>query len=307
MSLRQRQAQGDGGGGGGSNSSALSQPFLTPTILAVESTSIATSVYTVITSTSTSVSQWISTTSTTYTASATITQSETKTALSSMMPDSISQSSDNQVSLLYKIIIIVSVLGGFTIILIIILAITYCLYKRRRRKFDLDTPPLTSLYPPTRSPLRRQFASRSPAPGETSLSMGPGVYIPPKAPSRGRARTSPPRPKRSLDSSPAVPPERETVFVGVPAITVQPSTPAIPQRGEEGFSSTEGHGIQRPAPAAAIPRPFSDISGMTDLEVGGQQQGDPALREIIDRRHALYSPSARASSAVFPEVYGIAE
>jgi hypothetical protein len=256
-----------------------------------------------VTSTSMSVSQAVETTATTLTisVSATITTTSLGTPTSSPSP-----ASHDELHLIHDSVIIASVLGGFTILLIFVLGLAYFIYKRHKRHQQLDySPPFTSLAPPPRSalsPLSNRSSQIPPEdPHETSLSMGPSIHAatePVPRHSQGSAQYQPARPDRN-----SVSPNRS-----LPAILLQPSPPPVPEKPRPRAQSRLYHDLLREeteidaarrhgrldAPGHNTLRPLSGLSEISDIEA-------VHLRPSAENDRGRAFPSTRASSGVFPD------
>jgi hypothetical protein len=297
MSVGPREVRGDGGGSGILlNSSIPTQGCQTITFLAFEAT---TSVM-VITSTSMNITQVVTTTATT------LTILTTTATLSSTPTISPSPASQDGIPLIHDTVIVASILGGFTIVLISILALIYYLYKRRKQHRALDSPPFTSLAPPPRSAFPPHSMRSSPIPPEdqreTSLSMGPGIHTsePTQRHSNGTAQPTQPTPDRDSVSP----------VQNLPAILLQPSSPTPtgtpPARAraqsrlyhdllreETEIDAARRHG-RLDAPGPNTLRPVSGLSDISDMDPG------QLLRPSGEGERARGFPSTRASSGVFP-------
>lgn len=211
----------------------------------------------------------------------------------------------DEIPLLHDSIIIASVFGSLTILLICVFALIYCVYKRRKRQRQLDySPPFTSLAPPRESGLSPLTVRSSTVPlgepRETSLSMGPGIHETEPAPhhSQGTAQQ-----QSSPDTDSASPAQN------VPDILVQASTPAPMEnsRGRRRAQSYLYHDILRQetendaarryskldARGPTGLRPLSELSDITDMDTSQRPSAD---HERGGRRLTL----TRASSGVFP-------
>lgn len=299
-----RRPEGGGGGISGTQlySSILTQGSQTITFLAFD----ATTSDIVVTSKSMSGSQVVSTTATTFTISVSTTITTTSLSTSTVSPLPASQ---DEIPLLHDSIIIASVLGAFTILLISGLALTYCIYKRHRHDRELDySPPFTSLAPPPRSVLSPLTIHSSPIPTEepreTSLSMGTGIHTSTEPTQRNSIGTSPhqqPRPDR--DSTPPLP--------AMPAIFFQSSSPpsvsSSPNhartqsrlyhdllREETAIDAARRQGRRDPPAVPNSLRPVSGLSEISDIDA-------LQMRPSGDNERGRGFPSTRASSGVFPD------
>jgi hypothetical protein len=294
-----------GGGGGGSisgtlvNSSILTQGAQKATLGALDTTTTVTE----ISRKSMNASQVVSTAATTFTVSvsATITTTASETPITSLTP-----ASQDEIHLLRDSIIIGSVLGGLTILLLFAFVLIYCFYKRRRRQRQHDySPPFTALAPPRQSGLSPLTVGSSPIqpeqPQETSLSTGPGIQITEHTQrfSQGSAQQQP-----SLDT------ESVSSNQNLPAILLQPTSPVpfdVPAGRPRAQSrlyhdilreETENDVTQRrnrlDAPGPSTLRPLSGISDISDMENG------PVPPSGENERGGRRLTLTRASSGVFP-------
>lgn len=302
------------------NSSIPAQGSQTIIYLAFE---VTTSVI-VVTSTSMSHSQVVSTTATTFTISLSTTVTTTPIWTPSVSP---SPTSQDETHLLHNSIIIASVLGGFTILLISTLAITYFISKRRKRQRELDySPPFTSLAPPPRSALSpltiRSSQIQPEEPQETSLSMGPGIHT--TEPKRNHLQDPAQQQQQQQQQAQRSEKDSPYPFQNPPAIVLQPSPASPPPnrsraaaaqsrlyhdllREETEADAARRHGRPEPPGPSAL-RPLSGFSDISYTYTGTQLQRpsgegeDEGEGEAGAERRAGWRgfPSTRASSEVFP-------